>query len=87
MMRTLDAARAAAAAQFDDGLPKWRTAYTTNGSDAPTGIVPVCHDPDHEADDGSVYSCCPDPAIEVESPELADYLVALLNTDTPGGEA
>ncbi|MFI6465713.1 hypothetical protein [Streptomyces sp. NPDC050538] len=85
---TLDAARAAAAAQWGgEGLPKWRTAYTTNGSEAPTGIVPVCQDPEHEEGDGSIYDCCPEPAIEVESAELADYLVALLNTDIPGGGA
>ncbi|OUC97828.1 hypothetical protein [Streptomyces swartbergensis] len=87
-MRTLDEARNAAAAQWGgEGLPKWRTAFTTHGSDAPTGIAPVCLDPEHEEADGSVYDCCPEPAIEVEAPELAEYLVALLNTDAPGGAA
>lgn len=71
----------------DEALPEWRTAYTTDGTDGPTGIIPVCRDTGHDPDDGSVYVCCPEPAIEVESPELADYLVALLNADRDGGVA
>ncbi|WP_406202667.1 hypothetical protein OG331_31975 [Streptomyces sp. NBC_01017] len=87
-MRTLDEARAAAAAQWGgEGLPKWRTAFLTIAGEEPTAIVPVCHDPEHEEADGSVYDCCPEPAIEVESAELAEYLVALLNTDAPGDAA
>ncbi|MEW1551381.1 hypothetical protein [Streptomyces tsukubensis] len=68
-------------------LPEWRVAFTTDGSDAPTGIAPVCQDEDHDSGDGSVYTCCPDPAVEVECPELAEYLVALLNADRVAPEA
>jgi hypothetical protein len=62
-------------------LPEWRTCFSTDGTDRPTGIVPVCGDEGHDPDDGSVYDCCPGPVVEAESPELAEYLVTLLNAD------
>lgn len=61
--------------------PEWRTAHTTDGTDEPTGIAPVCHDADHERDDSSVYSCCAEPIIECDSGAIAAYLVRLLNAD------
>ncbi|AZM53303.1 hypothetical protein DMA15_12475 [Streptomyces sp. WAC 01529] len=64
-----------------DARLEWRGVYTTDGTEGPTGIGPVCPDPDHEPGDGDLYTCCPELAIEVESVELADYLVALLNAD------
>jgi hypothetical protein len=68
-----------------DARPEWRAAFTTDGTDGPTGIAPVCPDPEHERGDGDVWACCPDLAVEVESTELAEYLVALLNADRQGG--
>jgi hypothetical protein len=65
--------------------PEWRVCFSTDGSDQPTGIGPICTDDDHDPDDGSVYSCCPDPVIECDSMVMADYLAALLNADR--GEA
>jgi hypothetical protein len=66
--------------------PEWRAVFTTDGTDGPTGIAPVCTDPDHEPGDGDLYSCCPSMAIEVEWHVLAEYLVALLNADRGAGE-
>jgi len=63
-----------------DERPEWRTCFSTDGSDEPTGIAPVCTD-DHDEDDGSVYDCCPDPVIECDSYVTAAYLAALLNAD------
>ncbi|MER7047763.1 hypothetical protein [Streptomyces jumonjinensis] len=87
-MSALDRARDAAARALPawtgatpPHLPEWRTCYIANAADAPDGIVPVCGDEHHDPDDGSVYDCCPAPAVEVECPELAVYLVELLNTD------
>ncbi|MCX4705690.1 hypothetical protein [Streptomyces sp. NBC_01373] len=84
-MSTLDKSRGPAREALlrlvGEARPEWRTAFTTDGTDEPTGIIPVCSDPDHEPDDGSVYVCCPEPAIEVGATELAEYLVALLNAD------
>lgn len=71
----------------DDARPEWRGVFTTDGTDGPTGIAPVCPDPEHEQGDGDLYVCCPELAIEVESPELAEYLVALLNADREAGES
>lgn len=64
-----------------DATVTWRTCFSTNGSDEPTGIAPMCLDEDHEEADGSVYDCCPDPVIETGSGGMAAYLVDLLNTD------
>ncbi|MDI9885352.1 hypothetical protein QMZ92_13340 [Streptomyces sp. HNM0645] len=61
--------------------PEWRTCFSTDGSEEPTGIAPVCPDEDHDPDDDSVYSCCPLPAIECDSYPMAAYLAALLNGD------
>ncbi|MFD0358408.1 hypothetical protein ACFVHW_32450 [Streptomyces sp. NPDC127110] len=61
----------------------WRACFSTDGTDGPTGVAPVCRDEGHDPDDGSVYVCCPGPVIEVESAPLAEYLAALLNTDCP----
>ncbi|MFB7278104.1 hypothetical protein ACFCZV_13430 [Streptomyces hydrogenans] len=61
--------------------PEWRVCFTEDGSEEPTGIAPVCADDEHDPDDGSVYNCCPAPAIECFSSTFADYLAALLNSD------
>ncbi|MEE4489372.1 hypothetical protein [Streptomyces sp. BE230] len=62
--------------------PEWRAVFSTDGTDEPTGIAPVCTDPEHLADDeAEAYDCCPDPVIECESPVIATYLVELLNAD------
>ncbi|AZM91472.1 hypothetical protein [Streptomyces sp. W1SF4] len=80
-MNALDRARAAVA----DSLPaRWRVVWLDN-SEEPTGIAPVCPDEEHEEADGSVYDCCPDPAIDTEDVDLAAYLVALINADLGGG--
>ncbi|MFF2640349.1 hypothetical protein ACFVUB_11200 [Streptomyces niveus] len=60
---------------------EWRTCFSSNGSEEPTGIAPVCPDEDHEEDDGSVYDCCAEPVIECGSYPMAAYLAALLNAD------
>ena len=62
-------------------FPEWRVCHSTDGTDEPTGLAPVCPDEDHDPDDSSVYNCCPDPVIEVDSGPLAAYLVELLNAD------
>jgi len=82
----LDKARTAARAELEgwtggDPNPDWRACYSTDGTDGPTGVGPVCHAEEHDPDDGSVYDCCPAPVIEVESTPLAEYLAALLNAD------
>jgi hypothetical protein len=64
-----------------DAAPQWRMAFSTDGSDEPTGIAPVCPDENHERADGSVYSCCPEPVIECHSYVMAAYLEQLLNAD------
>lgn len=74
-------ARAFLRAMVGDAAPEWRTAFTTDGTDEPTGIAPVCPDEDHDPDDGSVYSCCPEPVIECDSYPIAAYLAELLNAD------
>jgi hypothetical protein len=90
-MSALDHARADVLgclwATAGDAVPEWRTCYSTDGTEGPTGIAPVCKDDEHERTDGNVYGCCPEPVIEVEAPPLAEYLVALLNEDrrTAGG--
>ncbi|WP_199800655.1 hypothetical protein [Streptomyces marianii] len=61
--------------------PEWRACFSTDGSEEPTGIAPVCPDEDHERADGSVYGCCPLPVIECDSYPMAAYLAALLNAD------
>ncbi|MER5559646.1 hypothetical protein ABT071_13675 [Streptomyces sp. NPDC002506] len=80
-MNARDAARKLLLATTSTEQPEWRTAFTTDGTDEPTGIAPVCPDEDHEPDDGSVYPCCPEPAIECDSHKVAAYLVELLNAD------
>lgn len=63
-------------------VPEWRVCHSTDGTDEPTGIAPVCPDEDHDQDDSSVYDgCCPNPVVEVESGPFAAYLVELLNAD------
>lgn len=72
----------APAATSTPGRPEWRPVFSTNGTDEPTGLAPVCTDPDHGDDDtAEAYACCPDPVIECESHEIAAYLVELLNAD------
>ncbi|WP_329163959.1 hypothetical protein OHB49_29025 [Streptomyces sp. NBC_01717] len=80
-MKTRDTARAFLLAATGEARPEWRTAFTTDGTAEPTGIAPVCPDEDHDPDDGSVYPCCPNPAIECLSPEIAAHLAELLNAD------
>lgn len=70
-----------------DAAPEWRTCYPDGSTAEPTGLAPVCPDEDHEATDGGVYTCCSEPVVECESNKLAEYLVALLNADRPGGAA
>lgn len=88
-MSYLDDVRSAARSfllrEADDARPEWRGVFSTNGTEGPTGIAPVCPDPEHESGDGDLYTCCPELAIEVESAEFAEYLVALLNADREGG--
>ncbi|WP_329032208.1 hypothetical protein OIE71_04515 [Streptomyces sp. NBC_01725] len=60
---------------------EWRTCFSTDGSEEPTGVAPVCPDEGHEEDDGSVYDCCAEPVIECDSYPMAAYLAALLNAD------
>lgn len=65
-----------------DAAPEWRLVFSTDGTDEPTGIAPVCTDPDHYEDDAAeAYDCCPDPVIECDHHQIAAYLVALLNAD------
>lgn len=87
-MSALDKARAAARDELhalnSDPTPEWRTCFSTDGTDEPSGIAPVCGDEDHDPVDGSVYDCCPEPVIEVDSAPMAAYLAALLNADREG---
>ncbi|MEU9198885.1 hypothetical protein [Streptomyces sp. NPDC048332] len=62
--------------------PEWRPVFSTDGTDGPTGIAPVCTDPEHYEDDAAeAYSCCPNPIIKCGSPVISTYLVELLNAD------
>jgi hypothetical protein len=84
-MSALDNARKAARELLNtlggDERPEWRTCFSTDGTDEPTGVAPVCPDEEHEDADGNVYDCCPDPVIECDSYVMTEYLVALLNAD------
>ncbi|MFE2019841.1 hypothetical protein ACFW9O_17575 [Streptomyces sp. NPDC059499] len=80
-MNARDAVRKALLASTGTATPEWRECFSTDGSDEPTGIAPVCTDEDHEPDDGSVYNCCPEPVIECGSHSTAAYVVELLNAD------
>ncbi|MEV8349010.1 hypothetical protein ACFVTT_15865 [Streptomyces niveus] len=74
-------------ADTGDERPMWRTAYTElNGAEYPNAIGPVCLDDEHEPEDPTVYACCPDTVVEVESHVIGAYLVELLNADAVGGE-
>ena len=86
LTRPRAAARSVLTGRTDGDLPEWRTCYSTDGSDEPTGIAPVCLDEEHEENDGGVYACCADPVVEVESYAVASYMVALLNADRRGGD-
>lgn len=72
-------------------LPEWRVTFTEYGvHDEANAIAPVCTDQDHiDSEDPTAFECCPEPIIEV-GPELAEYLVELLNADraaaAEGGE-
>lgn len=79
-IRNARAAAVAALGSAPDALPEWRQAHTRI-SDEPDAIAPVCTAEGHEPADPSIYSCCPDPVIEVETPAIGAYLVALLNAD------
>ncbi|MBT2449440.1 hypothetical protein J7F03_20580 [Streptomyces sp. ISL-43] len=61
--------------------PVWRTCFSTDDTDSPTGIAPECFDEGHDPEDGSVYTCYPEPVIETGFPQFAEYLAALLNAD------
>ncbi|KAA6221761.1 hypothetical protein CP973_07095 [Streptomyces albofaciens JCM 4342] len=80
------AARKALLAETGTEAPKWRQVHT-DVCEEPDAIGPVCTDEGHDADDPSAYGCCPEPVIEVESPAIGAYLVALLNADREGGAA
>ncbi|WP_393057664.1 hypothetical protein [Streptomyces sp. LN549] len=81
-MSDRDAAREFLKLMCGDAAPEWRPVFSTDGTDEPTGIAPVCTDPDHGPDDeAEAYACCPDPVIECESHKIAAYLVELLNAD------
>ena len=80
-MNARDAARKALLTTTGVAAPEWRTCFSTDGSDEPTGIAPVCTDENHEPEDVSVYPCCPEPVIECGSYSIAAYLVELLNAD------
>lgn len=90
-MTALDDARRTAAEYLrkttGSDRPEWRTTYTEYGvHDEPNAIAPVCTDEDHVAsEDPTAFGCCPEPIIDV-GPELAEYLVALLNADREAGE-
>lgn len=81
-----EAARRYLAAYAGNASPAWRTCFSTNGSDEPTGVAPACTSAGHDEDDGSVYDCCPEPVIETGSYALAAYLVALLAADLKAGD-
>lgn len=84
-MNALNKARTAARDELHamnaDPAPKWRTCFSAEGTDEPTGIAPVCGAEGHDPDDGSAYDCCPEPVIEIHSAPMAAYLAALLNAD------
>lgn len=81
-MSARDTARKFLRATTGSDLPEWRPVFSTDGTDEPTGIAPVCSDTEHYEDDAAeAYSCCPDPVIECHSHEIATYLTALLNAD------
>ncbi|MFJ7067540.1 hypothetical protein [Streptomyces sp. NPDC101115] len=84
-MSAMDKTRAAAREFLDlvagTPAPEWRTCFSTDGTDEPTGFAPVCDVEGHDPDDGNVYSCCPNPVVECDSGPLAAYLVELLNAD------
>ncbi|WP_138908162.1 hypothetical protein [Streptomyces chryseus] len=96
-MSTLDDARRAARevllADTGERRPMWRQCFTEHdGSEHPNAIAPVCSDDNHDDNDPnvypcSVYPCCPDTVIEVESHVIGAYLVELLNADAEDGVA
>ncbi|MFF8409032.1 hypothetical protein [Streptomyces omiyaensis] len=65
----------------DGPTPEWRTCTEERAAEELTSVAPVCSDDEHDQDDPSVYSCCPDLVIECHSAAMADYLAALLNAD------
>ena len=89
---TLIESREAAAAVLESDTgerrPMWRQCFTElDGAEHPNAIAPVCLDDEHDPEDPTVYSCCPDTVIEVESHVLGAYLVELLNADAEVGES
>jgi hypothetical protein len=86
------AARAYLTFANDSPVPStWRVVSVDCGGGVSPVIGPVCPSAaSHPALDESepadrdelgVYDCCPNPQLEVWSPALATYLVALLNAD------
>lgn len=68
--------------------PMWRACFTNlDGTDHPNAIAPVCTDDEHDPEDPTVYACCPDTVVKVESHVLGAYLVELLNADAEVGES
>ncbi|MFF9690279.1 hypothetical protein [Streptomyces sp. NPDC014623] len=91
-MSILDNARLAARevllADTGKQRPMWRQCFTElDGSLHPNAIAPVCLDEEHDPEDPTVYVCCPDTVVEVESHVIGAYLVELLNTDAAVGES
>lgn len=91
-MSDLAAARTAArtllVTMTGTAVPTWRAVWNgySNRIEATT-VAPLCTDETHDPTDGGLYDCCPEPVIETECPELATYLVALLNADRESGAA
>lgn len=81
------AAREVLLADTGEKRTMWRQCFTeTDGGLHPNAVAPVCLDDEHDADDPTVYVCCPDTVVEVESHVFGAYLVELLNADAEVGE-
>ncbi|MFJ2249403.1 hypothetical protein ACIQGT_40245 [Streptomyces sp. NPDC093108] len=79
-------------AETGEARPMWRQSFTElDGGEHPNAISPVCTDDDHDPDDPTVYDCCSEPVVEVDSHVFGAYLVELLNADAhvvaEGGES
>ncbi|MFF9568454.1 hypothetical protein [Streptomyces sp. NPDC014685] len=85
-------AREVLRAKTGEARPMWRQSFTeVDGAEHPDAVSPVCTDDGHDPDDPTVYTCCPDSVVEVDSHVLGAYLVELLNADAhvdaEGGES
>ncbi|MGK5533346.1 hypothetical protein [Streptomyces sp. URMC 129] len=85
-----EAARRYLAQTTGSPAPGWRIVTELGlAEEVYTLIAPVCPDEDHDQADPGAYSCCPEPIIDALAPEVAAYLVQLLNADRDqlgGGE-